>query len=117
MKVFDLLLLILIREPIRQNSLTIPVALVGSALPHLEGPESLKSFDGTLREITRAVEPYFPEFRNFIEICKQGHWLETHNYSAGSGGAWCVEVPYDQAVVVYVVNRPNINDLLKPHIS
>ena len=93
----------------RENSPTIPVALVGSALPHLEGPESLKSFDGTLREITLAVEPYFPEFRNFIEICKQGHWLETHNYSAGSGGAWCVEVPYDQAVVVYVDYRPNIN--------
>lgn len=78
----------------RPESPTIPVALLGSALPHLEGPESLKTLDGTLKEITEAVEPYFPEFRDFIELCRQGHWLETHNYSAGSGGAWCVEVPY-----------------------
>lgn len=46
----------------RPESPTIPVALLGSALPHLEGPESLKTLDGTLKEITEAVEPYFPEF-------------------------------------------------------
>ena len=93
----------------RPESPTIPVALLGSALPHLEGPESLKTLDGTLKEITEAVEPYFPEFRDFIELCRQGHWLETHNYSAGSGGAWCVEVPYDKAVAIYVDYQPNIN--------
>lgn len=93
----------------RPESPTIPVALLGSALPHLEGPESLKTLDGTLKEITEAVEPYFPEFRDFIEFCRQGHWLETHNYSAGSGGAWCVEVPYDKAVAIYVDYQPNIN--------
>lgn len=93
----------------RPDARTIPVALLGSALPHLEGPESLKTFDGTLKEITEAVEPYFSEFRDFIEICRQGHWLETHNYSAGSGGAWCVEVPYDKAVAIYVDYQPNIN--------
>lgn len=93
----------------RPDSLTIPVALLGSALPHLEGPECLKTFDGTLKEITEAVEPYFPEFRGFIEICRRGHWLETHNYSAGSGGAWCVEVPYDNAVAIYVDYQPNIH--------
>lgn len=91
------------------ESSLIPVALLGSALPHLAGPETLKTFESTLEEITRAVEPYFPEFRDFIETCRKGHWLETHNYSAGSGGAWCVEDPYDNAVVIYVDYQPNIN--------
>ena len=40
----------------RPESPTIPVALLGSALPHLEGPESLKTLDGTLKEITEAVD-------------------------------------------------------------
>lgn len=93
----------------RPGPLPIPVALLGSALPHLEGPECLKTFDGTLKEITEAVEPYFPGFRDFIGICRQGRWLETHNYSAGSGGAWCVEVPYDNAVAIYIDYQPNIH--------
>lgn len=87
----------------------VPVALFGSALPHLNCPVSIQSFDSTIKMLEKAVNGIFPSFSNFIKKCKKGKWIETHNYSGGVGGAWCAEVPSDEAVIVYVDYEANIH--------
>ena len=82
---------------------------IRSALPHLEGPESLKTLDGTLKEITEAVEPTFLSFEISLSSADKVTGWRRIIIRPAPGGAWCVEVPYDKAVAIYVDYQPNIN--------
>ena len=47
----------------------------------------LRSFEVTFAGIgEKLFEMYFRTFSEFIEECRKGRWIETHNYSAGAGG-------------------------------
>ncbi|WP_303325689.1 hypothetical protein [Turicimonas muris] len=92
-----------------ETSQALPTALFGTALPHLSCPSHLRSFEMTLQVLEKAVRDVFPNFSEFLEECRNGRWIETHNYSGGAGGAWCSEIPSDRAVAVYVDYEANIN--------
>lgn len=92
-----------------ETSRSLPAALLGAALPHLSCPAHLRSFEVTLQVLEKAVRDVFPNFSEFIEECRKGRWIETHNYSAGAGGAWCAEIPSNRAVAVYVDYEANIH--------
>lgn len=84
-----------------------PVALLLTVAAD-QATDRFSSLEKSLQVISDAYGSVTPGFVDFIRTATERGWIEARNTSGRAGGAWCDNLPSEQAVYLFIKNSPGM---------
>lgn len=109
--------------PITRKSVTLRTPLFGSQQMHAshllspppsnlgnfrnaDKPIAYQNITSLTESLKKTLTEIEPQFASFLEEELEGHWIETRHFSGKTGGGWCDNLPFFNAVAIFSDYQP-----------